>query len=39
MSDTEEFLASVLPRYIAADTALHNGDAALRKALWSTADP
>jgi ketosteroid isomerase-like protein len=39
MSDTEEFLASVLPRHMAADTALHNGNAALRKALWSTADP
>ena len=39
MSDTEEFLASVLPRLIAADTALHNGDAALRKAMWSTTEP
>ena len=39
MSDTEEFLASVLPRLIAADTALHNGDAAPRKALWSTTEP
>ena len=39
MSDTEEFLASVLPRHLAADTALHNGDAALRKSLWSTTDP
>lgn len=39
MSDTEEFLASVLPRLIAADTALHNGNAALRKAMWATTDP
>ena len=38
-SDTEEFLASMLPRLVAADTALHNGDAAPRKALWSTTDP
>jgi ketosteroid isomerase-like protein len=39
VSDTEEFLASVLPLLLAADTALHNGDAALRKALWSRNDP
>ena len=39
MSETEEFLASVLPRLLAADTALHNGDAAPRKALWSTTEP
>ena len=39
MSETEEFLASVLPRLMAADTALHNGEAAPRKALWSTTDP
>ena len=39
MSETEEFLASMLPRLKAADTALHNGDAAPRKALWSTTDP
>jgi ketosteroid isomerase-like protein len=39
VSESEEFLASVLPRLTAADTALHNGDAAPRKALWSRADP
>ncbi len=39
VSETEEFLASVLPRLTAADTAIHNGDAAPRKALWSTTDP
>ena len=39
MSETEEFLASVLPQLTAADTALHNGDAALRTALWTTTDP
>lgn len=39
VSDTEEFLAAMLPRLIAADTALHNGDAAARKAMWSTTEP
>jgi ketosteroid isomerase-like protein len=39
VSDTEEFLALMLPRLIAADTALHNGDAVPRKTLWSTIDP
>jgi len=39
VNDTEEFLASVLPRLLAADTALHNGDAALRKAMWSSTEP
>ena len=39
MSETEGFLASVLPRLIAANTALHNGDATQRKALWSTSEP
>ena len=39
MTETEEFLASMLPRLRAADTALHDGDAGPRKALWSTTDP
>ena len=39
MSDTEEFLTSMLPRLIAADTALHDGDAAPRKAMWSRTEP
>jgi ketosteroid isomerase-like protein len=39
VDETEEFLASMLPRLTAADTALHNGDAGPRKALWSTTDP
>lgn len=39
MTETEEFLASMLPRLRMADTALHNGDAEPRKALWSTTDP
>ena len=39
MSETEAFLASVLPRLTEADLALHNGDAGPRKALWSHDDP
>ena len=39
VSETEKFLASVVPRLTAADTALHNGNAAPRKAMWSTTDP
>ena len=39
MSQTEAFLASALPRLTEADTALHNGDAGPRKALWSHRDP
>jgi ketosteroid isomerase-like protein len=39
VSETEEFLASVLPRLREADTALHNGDAVSRKAMWATTDP
>lgn len=39
MSQTEAFVASVLPRLTEADTALHKGDAGLRKAMWSHADP
>src|SRR5262249_22200315 len=39
VADTEEVLASMLPRLTAADTALHNGDAGPRKAPWSTTDP
>jgi ketosteroid isomerase-like protein len=39
MSELEDFLGSTVERHIAADTALHNGDAALRKAMWSVRDP
>ena len=38
-SQTEAFLASVLPRLTEADTAFHNGDAGPRKAVWSHNDP
>ena len=39
MADVDEFLASVLPALTAADTAIHNGDAGPRIALWSQNDP
>ena len=39
MDDVNDFLAAVLPAQIAADTALHNGDAGPRKTLWSHEDP
>jgi ketosteroid isomerase-like protein len=39
MSETEDFLAAMIPRQVEADTALHNGDAARRMALWSRDDP
>jgi ketosteroid isomerase-like protein len=39
LRETEDFLESVLPRLTEADTALHNGDAAPRMAMWSHRDP
>ena len=39
MDETEDFLGSVLPRLTQADTALHNGDAGPRIAIWSHEDP
>jgi ketosteroid isomerase-like protein len=39
MSELDEFLADVLPRQIKAETAIHNGDAAPRLAMWSTREP
>ena len=39
MTQTEAFLASVLPRLNAEGIALHNGDAGPRKAAWSHNDP
>lgn len=38
-TETEDFLATVLPAYVAAETALHNGDVEPRLALWSRTDP
>ena len=39
MGEVETFLDSAMPRLRAADTALHNGDAAPRAAAWSHNDP
>lgn len=38
-TETERFLAEMLPRQRAAEQALHNGDAEPRIALWSRTDP
>jgi ketosteroid isomerase-like protein len=38
-TETEEFLAEMLPRQRAAERAIHNGDAQPRLALWSHEDP
>jgi hypothetical protein len=37
MNETEDFLAAMIPRQVEADTALHNGDAAPRLAIWFRA--
>lgn len=39
MGETEDFLASVLPRQAAAGTAVHDGDARPWVSLWSRSDP
>ena len=39
MTDLDAFLESTLPRLKAAETALHNGDASQRIAMWSRNDP
>jgi len=39
LGETEDFLGSVLPQLTEADTALHNGNAAPRTAIWSHDDP
>jgi ketosteroid isomerase-like protein len=38
-TETDDFLAAVLPAQRAADRALHNGDVEPRRALWSHRDP
>jgi ketosteroid isomerase-like protein len=38
-TDTERFLAEMLPRQRAAESAMHNGDVQPRLALWSRNDP
>jgi ketosteroid isomerase-like protein len=37
--ETEEFLADMMPRWLAADLALHDGDPRPRYELWSHHDP
>ncbi|MFJ5696656.1 nuclear transport factor 2 family protein [Arthrobacter sp. NPDC093139] len=39
MSDSDEFLAWVKSALYQAEVALHNGDAAPRRALWSRKEP
>jgi ketosteroid isomerase-like protein len=39
MNERDAFLDSTMPRLKAADTAIHNGDAAPRAAIWSHNDP
>lgn len=39
MSDNEDFLTWVTTALYDAELALHNGDSALRKALWSRSEP
>ena len=39
MSDLVDFLSTTLPRQLKAEEALHNGDPALRLAMWSSTDP
>ena len=39
MNDLDAFLESTLPKLKAAETALHNGDASQRLAMWSRNDP
>jgi ketosteroid isomerase-like protein len=37
--NVDEFVADVLPRLTAADTAMHDGDPEPRKSLWSRTEP
>ena len=39
MSEVEDFLSRMLPRYTGAADAMHNGDSALFAELWSSRDP
>lgn len=38
-SETEQFVAEMLPQQRAAEQAIHNGEVAPRLALWSRNDP
>lgn len=39
MSEVEDFLSEMLPRFRSAADAMHNGDASLFAELWSRRDP
>jgi len=39
MSDVEDFLAEMLPRFVGVVDAMHNGDSAPFAELWSRRDP
>jgi ketosteroid isomerase-like protein len=39
MDQTDAFLTATMPRLRQAETALHNGDAGPRMAMWSREDP
>jgi ketosteroid isomerase-like protein len=39
MNDTEEFLATTMPRLNEAEIAIHNGNADPRIAMWSRVEP
>ena len=39
MAEVDEFIAETLPRQMAAEEALHNGDVEPRLAMWSANDP
>jgi len=39
MSETDDFLEASMTQYRKAETALHNGDAGPRKAMWTRTDP
>jgi hypothetical protein len=39
MAEVDDLLKDVLPGYIAAETALHNGDASPRKVMWLHRNP
>jgi ketosteroid isomerase-like protein len=39
MSEVEEFLSGILPRFIAAADAMHNGDSGPMAEFWSRRDP
>jgi len=39
MTELDEFLATVIPRQVEAEKAIHRGDLTLRMEMWSRRDP